>query len=67
MRHDLKDGCEAGDNLRTGDSSNDKETVGGGAARSSRNETGRISMGVKMTDNVKNKHIRGTLKVCENM
>ena len=40
QRYDIKDGCEAGDDVWTGDSSDDKEA--GVVVRSSRNENDKL-------------------------
>ena len=55
---DPTNGCEGGDGVWTGDSSDDKET--GEAPRSSRNENGKVSLGVTREDKITSE---GHLKV----
>ena len=61
QRYYLKEGCGAGDDVRTGVSSDDKET--GRQLEVPEMRMLRFSQGVTTKEKIRNEHIRGTLKV----
>ena len=61
QEYDSKDGCGAGDDVWTGDSSDDQET--GEAARCNGNDNGEVIPGCVKDRQIRNEDIRWTLKV----